>query len=279
MQLSMNFKPAIVEQAEKRALLASQEREAAAKESHHKETVTSLDQIVARLSELAELDIKQVVSAVQELDKTIEGNRVDLSPLQASLDALPKELPRIPEPLDAVAITNLSDLNGKFDALEAAIRHLKLDPTIKVSSPAQTAPSVDLEPLQDAMLRVVQAVKDQTFPEPALIDLAPLAAGVEQSNKKLDEANRKLQRLVEKPVGGGGGGGGGGIAPSYAVHIDDVSTPGVIYIGKAATAATTSTPVWQLAKLDTSSGLIKTWADGDASFDNVWDDRTTITYS
>lgn len=279
MQLSMNFKPAIVEQAEQRAALASQEREEAARSSQAKETNTSLDQIVARLSELTELDIKQVVSAVQQLDKTVAGSRVDLTPLQASLDALPKELPSIPEPLDAVQITNLSDLNGKFDALEAAIRHLKLDPTIKVSSPAQTAARVDLEPLQDVMLRVVQAVKDQTFPEPAVIDLAPLAAGVGQSNKKLDDANKKLQKLVDKPIGGGGGGGGGGLAPSYAVRIDDVSTPGVVYIGKAATAALTSTAVWQVAKLDTSSGLIKTWADGDASFDNTWDERTTITYS
>jgi hypothetical protein len=67
--------------------------------------------------------------------------------------------------------------------------------------------------------------------------------------------------------------------PNLAVRLDDVSTADVTYIGKASIASTTSDAVWQIAKLDTSSGLVKTWADGSASFTQVWDDRTTITYS
>lgn len=69
------------------------------------------------------------------------------------------------------------------------------------------------------------------------------------------------------------------VGVTYATRIDDSATP-IIYIGKAPLASITSDSVWQISKLDTSSGLIKTWADGNADFDNVWDDRaTTITYS
>lgn len=66
---------------------------------------------------------------------------------------------------------------------------------------------------------------------------------------------------------------------ALATRIDDTSTANTTYIGKASIGASASASVWQIAKLDTSSGLIKTWADGDALFNNVWDDRTSLTYS
>ena len=64
----------------------------------------------------------------------------------------------------------------------------------------------------------------------------------------------------------------------YAVRIDS-SAGTTLYIGKAVIASGTSAAVWQIAKLDTSSGLIKTWADGDALFNNVWDNRASLSYS
>jgi len=65
-----------------------------------------------------------------------------------------------------------------------------------------------------------------------------------------------------------------------ATRLDDTSTPTTTYIGKAQIGSATSAAVWQIASLNTSSGLIKTWADGDSLFNNVWDNRaTTITYS
>lgn len=65
---------------------------------------------------------------------------------------------------------------------------------------------------------------------------------------------------------------------NIATRIDDSADP-IIYIGKAPIGTTNSDATWQVSKLDTSSGLVKTWADGDADFNNVWDDRTSITYS
>lgn len=65
-----------------------------------------------------------------------------------------------------------------------------------------------------------------------------------------------------------------------AVRIDDTTTAGFTYIGKAPIGTLPSAPGWQIQRLATSSGLVKSWADGNADFDNVWDNRaTTITYA
>jgi hypothetical protein len=65
----------------------------------------------------------------------------------------------------------------------------------------------------------------------------------------------------------------------YKVAIDEVSAA-VTYIGKAAAGSATSSAVWQIAKLGTSGTVtLKTTADGDFLFNNVWDNRASLTYS
>ncbi len=66
----------------------------------------------------------------------------------------------------------------------------------------------------------------------------------------------------------------------YATRVDSSTTPGVLYVGTAATGASESDPVWRIKSVDTSSGVTVTWADGNSEFDNVWDDRATgVAYS
>ena len=64
-----------------------------------------------------------------------------------------------------------------------------------------------------------------------------------------------------------------------ALRIDDTTTANVTYVGKAAIGTATDAAAWQIHKLDETSGLIQTWADGDANFDNVWDNRAGLSYS
>lgn len=67
---------------------------------------------------------------------------------------------------------------------------------------------------------------------------------------------------------------------NLATKIDTTTTSGVTYIGKAAIGSTGAQPVWQIKKLDTNTiSLDKTWADGNDSFDNVWDDRAGLSYA
>jgi len=60
--------------------------------------------------------------------------------------------------------------------------------------------------------------------------------------------------------------------------MDDSSTADTLYIGTAHMGSATSSAVWKVKKIDTSSGLAITWADGNALFDNVWDDRVSLSY-
>lgn len=64
---------------------------------------------------------------------------------------------------------------------------------------------------------------------------------------------------------------------SLAVRVDEPSAT-LMYVGKAQPGTLTSAAGWQIQKLDTSIGTTIEWADGNANFDNVWDDRASLTY-
>lgn len=51
------------------------------------------------------------------------------------------------------------------------------------------------------------------------------------------------------------------------------------YVAKAPIASAQASAVWQAKKIDTSSGVVITWANGNASFNNVATDLTALTYS
>ena len=65
----------------------------------------------------------------------------------------------------------------------------------------------------------------------------------------------------------------------YATRIDDVSTPNVMYVGKAAVSSITSAAVWQIQKVDSTSGTVITWANGNSLFTEIWDNRVSLPYS
>ena len=66
-------------------------------------------------------------------------------------------------------------------------------------------------------------------------------------------------------------------APSdiMITRIDETSTPGVTYIGKALPGADPAQPVWQIQAItDTLIG----YANSDPMWDKVWNSRTTYPY-
>jgi hypothetical protein len=64
-----------------------------------------------------------------------------------------------------------------------------------------------------------------------------------------------------------------------AVRLDDAGS-GVTYVGNAPAGSATSAAVWQIKKIVELNGDITiTWADGDALFDNVYDNRASLSYS
>lgn len=64
---------------------------------------------------------------------------------------------------------------------------------------------------------------------------------------------------------------------NYAVRTE--TSGSVTYVGKAEVGSASSSAKWQIQKIDETSGTVITWADGNALFDNIWDDRATLSYS
>lgn len=66
---------------------------------------------------------------------------------------------------------------------------------------------------------------------------------------------------------------------ALASRIDEASAT-VTYIGKADIGSLNASAVWRISRL-TVSGTVTTieYADGDSAYDNVWDDRASLSYS
>ncbi len=65
---------------------------------------------------------------------------------------------------------------------------------------------------------------------------------------------------------------------NYDLILDDYTTANITYIGKATIGSATSAAVWQIEKLDETTGLIITWAGVTDLFNQIWDNRTSLTY-
>lgn len=259
---------------------------------------TTKTEVVNQLQSIRTPDTDKVVSALERLDSSVKGGKLDISPLVKGLDALekqlkelPKSFPEAPEQLDTIKVSNLKELD--IDGLKKAINGLELKaPDVNVSAPEVKVEAPDLEPLKKSILTIVDSIKAIKFPETDL----------NKVEKHLDEANKKLQKIIDKPMGGGGGGGGNGtpytdstgrfvyveLTPDgkipveagvtfYESRFDTTSTASAVYLGDALPGSSETDAVWQITKVNTATGSI-TFADNETTYTKVWNDRTTYGY-
>lgn len=66
---------------------------------------------------------------------------------------------------------------------------------------------------------------------------------------------------------------------NYLVFFDETTTTDVTYVGKAAPGTATSAASWQIFVLDETGDLQVKYADGDAGFTKIWDNRASLSYS
>ena len=68
--------------------------------------------------------------------------------------------------------------------------------------------------------------------------------------------------------------------PTYALRYDEVSATEA-YLGEADEGSATSGAVWRIKKLTFGPGndVVTEWADGNSNFDNIWDNRVSLSYS
>lgn len=75
------------------------------------------------------------------------------------------------------------------------------------------------------------------------------------------------------------GTGGGGGSLEEAKRVDNVGDA-VFYHGWAAIGSSSASAVWKICKVTlTGDDSVTTWADGDAEYNNIWDNRASLSYS
>lgn len=89
----------------------------------------------------------------------------------------------------------------------------------------------------------------------------------------------KNLELVGTATGSFGVGGGGGGTLDEAKRYDNV-TDSTFYHGWAVVGANPASAVWKICKVTlTGDDAVTTWADGNTDYDNVWNDRASLSYS
>jgi hypothetical protein len=72
------------------------------------------------------------------------------------------------------------------------------------------------------------------------------------------------------------------MATALATKYDqDADPPTVSYLGQALPGTLGATAAWRIQKLvfGGDGDVVVTWADGNSNFDNVWDNRASLTYT
>jgi len=63
------------------------------------------------------------------------------------------------------------------------------------------------------------------------------------------------------------------------LQLDDAGS-GVTYVGTAAPGAASSAATWKIKRMtESGADIVIEWANGDAAYDNIWDDRAALSYS
>ena len=70
----------------------------------------------------------------------------------------------------------------------------------------------------------------------------------------------------------------GSIDVGLAEIIDQSTNPLYTYMCEALPGASSATAVWRISRLTNATGVIQ-WANGDAKFDNIADNRALLPYS
>lgn len=207
-----------------------------------------------------------------------------LDALLSKEDIVIPEYPEFPEHPTEIAINNLPEIQ-KVEVL---------------NFPEQKAPVVNIEaPVVNVEAPIVEMNNEEVVAE--LKNISDILSkeeveGVDKTeivDEKGDTVNFKkmfdslADRIGNIRVTGGGAGFSAEISQSldtlasnYATQIDDTSTASVTYIGKAAIGSSSASALWQIQKIDESaSPTTITWADGNDAFDNIFNNRTSLTYN
>jgi hypothetical protein len=252
----------------------------------------------ASVSAIANVEkaVNRLIKTIADKDNVVSMENVDVitkelrSGLTAVVDALREEVGKMEKQI--VVKNDLGQLFGLFKGnkdkgdmikalarIEDAIDNLELpqavDYTLILSDIAKAVESKTTKKLEELLTAIGK--KDVIFPDAMKVVLEP----------RLIDDNRIRVVLRDDQVSNIVTAGGANNAPvvdalnkmssKYALRL--VESAPYTYIGKAVTGSLEASAVWQIFRMDETSGLKIEWADGNSSFDNVWSNYSSLNYS
>lgn len=219
-----------------------------------------------------------------------------LTQLEATLDVVDK-LQEVADAIKSIPETVIPEviIPDQKDVVFPYVQKVEVmnqAPVVKVDAPIVNLPA----PIVNVEAPIVDLHQEEVISE--LQNIANiLSKEEEKSIDKTEIVNAKgetvdieklLQTIADRVSNIRISGGGGSfpyqsqmdlsaLAAVYTTRVDKTTEAGVVYIGKATIASSQASPAWQISKVDTDAVSIM-WADGNANFDNVWNDRTSLTY-
>ena len=181
-------------------------------------------------------------------------------------------------------ITLATTLNAKDFATETTLAlidsvldSIKVDTGNMLTSLGTEATLLDIETVLDGIASELALIYTNlqlnTITTGTLATETTLAA-IKAKTDLLNFTGLKLRTTGED----GSGGGGGGSISDKLLQVDSVGT--TTYLGYADAGSLVSGSVWAIKRIVEVAGDVSiTWADGNNSFDNIWDDRLTLTYA
>lgn len=161
------------------------------------------------------------------------------------------------------AFENLAT-ESKQDALIAAIEAINTQMDALTNAELRAAPiDVDTGLEQPTTPTDIQPISAASLPLPS----GAATAANQQTNALTDAQLRATPVPISGTV----------LSPAYATKI--VEAAPYTYIAKAAAGSAQASAVWQAKRLDETSGLIITYADGNTNFDNVATNLAGLSYS
>ena len=258
----------------KQAELAKQEAEVAAfarrvaDELVGNITVDTSDDLKNSVAQLATTVAKTIVASNETFNKDLQdGFTKLLLAVQAN------------KPNDSNLVKLNKDIGKSLAKFETALQNIEFAPTVNVACLKPEYLKVEVDKIlaklpasskRDVSIAYEQATADK-YINVRLTDGIKFYSAFAGGGGREGGATEAKQNAIITAIGNIGS------VTNYTTRIVTVGT--LTYIGNAAIGSATSAAVWQIKRLDETSGLIKLWADGNANFDNIWDNRASLSYS
>ena len=262
-----------------------------------------------------DIDLSGVIAGIETIRQEIENSRQeerDTEPMETERhervisvisELLTATRENKPEIVDLSPVVNKTEETAKkthelLSALLAEFSTIDIKPEVKINIPKEVEVK---EPkwykpfsFETKWLKPIEYAVNAINPKPAIARLEELVNKILKRPLPKVPLNRDGSRvLVEVDRTGGGGSGvinatGSPINPATEETMQSIAgkvatkvtvSGTVTYVASAEPGSAQSSAVWSAQKIDESSGVVVTWADGDTNYDNVATDLTTLTYS